>query len=180
MRRPRAARSDAGVQNGEFGAWSADGIATPEFRLLAACCRWPPSTRRDAVIRDAADKVCDWDRFLWLTNRHRVAGLVYGALSSAQVELPPTADTVLSARARRIARRNLIISVETAQLQRSLDAAGIPCLALKGVALAHLAYGSVSSKDTRDIDLLVPPECAERHWIFFNVQVTRCHIRLQA
>ena len=32
---------------------------------------------------------------------------------------------------------------------------------LKGVGLAQLAYGSLAAKDTRDIDLLVPPEGAE-------------------
>lgn len=46
-------------------------------------------------------------------------------------------------------------------MQRILEAANIPVLVLKGVALAQLAYGSLRIKHARDIDLLVPPDFAE-------------------
>jgi hypothetical protein len=133
---------------------------TPEFRLLAECCRRPMPEHGSAAIRAAAANVGDWDRFLWLANRHRVAGLVHEATSSAQAELPPAAAEELAARARHIGRRNAILLAETLRLQRALDAAEIPCLMLKGVALAQLAYGTLATKHARDIDLLVPPDHA--------------------
>jgi hypothetical protein len=134
---------------------------SPEFRLIAACCRWPPSARRDIAIRDAVEKLNDWHRFLWLADRHRVAGLVYKALASAQTEPPAAVTEALSTRTQRILRRHLALLSESVRLQRALETASISCLTLKGVGLAQLAYGALSAKDTRDIDLLVSPDRAE-------------------
>ena len=49
-----------------------------------------------------------------------------------------------------------------ARLQQLLDATDIPNVVLKGVALEQLAYGSLNKKQTRDIDLLVPPGICRR------------------
>lgn len=153
-------RADPRHEAPTFGG-GAVGIETPEFLLLAACCRWPLSEVHDANIRDAVVSVSDWDRFLTLVNRHRVAGLVYQALSIAKASLPSAAADVLAGQARRVARRNSVLSAEAMRLQRTLDAADVPCLMLKGVALAKLAYGSLHTKHARDIDLLVAPDRAE-------------------
>jgi hypothetical protein len=133
----------------------------PEFLLAAACCRWPPSEDRNTAIRTAAAGVADWNRFLWLVKRQRVIGLVHNALLSTGIELPSVVRGEIAQRAQRIVRRNLNMADETVRLQRTLEAANIPVLVLKGVALAQLAYGSVTIKQTRDIDLLVPPDRAE-------------------
>jgi hypothetical protein len=39
---------------------------SPEFLLVGACCRWPPSVERAAAIGAAANEVSDWVRFLRL------------------------------------------------------------------------------------------------------------------
>jgi hypothetical protein len=142
-------------------ARGAIGIKTPEFRLLAACCRWPPSQPGAAAIHEAAAEIRDWDSFLWLAKRHRVVGLVHEALALTGRSLPASTLNALAAAAQRIARRNLILGGETIRLQRALEDGNIPCLALKGAALAQLAYGSLRTKHARDVDLLVPPEQAE-------------------
>jgi hypothetical protein len=134
---------------------------TPEFRLAAACCRWPPSALRATAIRGAAAGVTDWPGFLRIVQRQRVAGLVHGALSSAGVEIPSVIAQQIANGARLIARQNLLLAAETIRLYGLLERAGIPVLALKGAALAQLAYGSHSAKHARDIDLLVPPDRAE-------------------
>src|SRR5665213_2146385 len=139
----------------------ASDILTPEFRLTAASCRWPPSQSRDATVRAAAVGVSDWNGFLSEVKRQRVIGLVHGALLSAGIELPPAIAEELASRARRIVRRNLILTGEAVRLQQLLSSAGIPALVLKGAALAQLAYGSLDIKQTRDLDLLVPPDRAE-------------------
>lgn len=140
---------------------AASGPTAPGFGLVLACCRWPPSEARNADIRDAAASVRDWNRFVWLANRHRVVGVVYDALSVAKPSLPSGVADALAGGARRIAWRNSVLSAETIRLQRALEAAAIPCLVLKGVALAKLAYGSLNTKHARDIDFLVPPDRAE-------------------
>ena len=134
---------------------------TPEFLLAAACCRWPPSDDRNRAVRAAAANIVDWKDFVRMIRRQRIAGLVHDALSSAGIELPSAVAAALAARMRRIVRRDLMVATESARLQRVLDAAGIPVLVLKGAALAQLAYGSAATKQTRDIDLLVPPDRAE-------------------
>ena len=134
---------------------------TPEFALTAACCRWPPSASRDSAVCAAAVDVRDWSEFSRLVGRHRVAGLAQKALSSANISPPSAVARALAARAARSFRHNLLLAAETIRLQGVLDAAGIPAPALKGVALAQLAYGDPTIKQTRDIDLLIPPERAE-------------------
>ncbi|HEX4410992.1 MAG TPA: nucleotidyltransferase family protein [Xanthobacteraceae bacterium] len=134
---------------------------TPVFELIAACCQWPPSQSRNAAIRAAAGRVTDWDDFLSALKRQRVAGLVHSALLLAEAPYPTAIASTLARRARSITQRSLILMAETLRLQALFEAAYIPVLALKGVALAQLAYGSVLAKEGRDIDLLVPPEYAE-------------------
>lgn len=134
---------------------------SPALALIIACCRWPPSAVRVAAMRTGAAAITDWDDFLLQIDRQRVAGLVDQALSATAIELPPAVAEKLATRALGGARRNIALAAETVRLQRALDAAGIRALALKGAALAQLAYGSFTVKMTRDIDLLVAPQQAE-------------------
>lgn len=135
---------------------------SPEFSLIAACCRWPPSGERAAAIRASANQVADWGRFLRLIEYHRVGVLVFQALRAAATEIPAAVGAQLDAIVQSNAPHGLRLAAETVRLQNLLAAAAIPNLVLKGVALEQLAYGSIAAKQSRDIDLLVPPECAER------------------
>jgi len=126
-----------------------------EFLLAAACCRWPLSEAALSAVRAAAGEAIDWPYLLRIVRRQRIDGLVHHALMQARIDVPPAVADELAARARGIARRNLRLADETARLQHEFDAAGIPVLVLKGASLALLAFGSLSLKHSRDIDLLV-------------------------
>jgi hypothetical protein len=139
------------------GRRAAGALASPEFRLVAACCRWPPSQSRHAAVQAAAAPIADWNTVVLAARRQRVVSLVYDALQAAGVPLPAAPAAEFARRAQAISRKNLLLATETCRLQTLLDAAGIPSVALKGVALAQLAYGSFKVKHTRDIDLLTPP-----------------------
>jgi hypothetical protein len=65
-----------------------NGPLSPDFLLAAACCRWPPSGRRVAAIRAAAENIHDWGSFLRLVKRQRVTVAVSEALRSAGIEPP--------------------------------------------------------------------------------------------
>jgi len=132
----------------------------PEFLLAAACCRWPPSAERRGAIAAAAARVADWNGFLAVVRRQRIAGLAHAALSEAGIAPPAEIARQLAARAQAIAQRNRALAAETARLQGLFDAARIPALFVKGAALAQLAYGTLALKHARDIDLLVLPEQA--------------------
>ena len=143
-----------------LGRRAAKALASPEFLLVAACCRWPPSQSRNAAVQAAAAPVADWNAVVLAARRQRVISLVYDALSAAGVQLPAGPAAEFARRAQAIFRKNLLLATETCRLQKLLDAAAIPSVALKGVALAQLAYGSLKVKHTRDIDLLTPPDRA--------------------
>jgi hypothetical protein len=128
----------------------------PEFLLVAACCRWPPSPARDEAVLAAAGKPLDWALVARIAERHRVEGLVWNALRRAEAEVPAEAGERLRSAAARIARQNLRLTAESLRLAARLDEAGIRHLFVKGVALGALAYGSVGPKMGWDIDLLVP------------------------
>jgi hypothetical protein len=142
------------------GRRAAGALASPEFLLVAACCGWPPSQSRNAAVQAAAAPIADWDAVLLAARRQRVPALVHDALQAAGVQLPAAPAAEFARRAQAIFRNNLLLAAETCRLQELLDAAEIPSVALKGVALAQLAYGSLKVKHTRDIDLLIPPDRA--------------------
>lgn len=133
----------------------------PEFVLTAACCRWPLSEAALAAIRGAHTTAIDWGYFQRIVKRQRVIGLVYNALSAAGSDVPSTIAQQLQAGAQNIGRQNLILAAETIRLQRAFDAAQIPVIVLKGASLAQLAYGSLSLKHSKDIDLLIAPDRAQ-------------------
>ncbi len=128
----------------------------PEFELVAACCRWPPSPARDAAVAAAAALPLDWPLVARIAERHRVEGLVWTALRQADVAVPAEAGERLRAAASRIARQNLLLTAESLRLTARLEEAGVRFMFVKGVALGALVYGSVGPKMGWDIDLLVP------------------------
>lgn len=128
-----------------------------EFQLAVACCRWPLSANSRAAVQAGARGAIDWAYFLRIVMRQRIAGLVHNALADAGVAVPAPEADELAVEAQRIARHNLMLAAESERLEACFDGARIPAVFLKGVALAQLAYGSLSLKHGKDIDLMVPP-----------------------
>jgi hypothetical protein len=135
-------------------------IDDPDFTLVAAACRWPPSVARDAAVRAAATHVTDGARLQRVVRRQRVAGLVHAALKAASVEVPPPAGPAIGQSAAGIVRSAMTGAAETARLMNLISDAGYPVLTVKGAALASLVYGSIALKHSKDIDLLILPEHA--------------------
>jgi len=129
---------------------------SPEFSLLVACCRWPPSPRGDECVREAA-AVADWDSVLAAAARHRVEGFVHSALRRTEIPLPDKVSSGLAQRSSRIVLENLQFAAEALRLSERLERPGIEHLFVKGVTLNLLAYGTLALKRSCDIDLLVRP-----------------------
>jgi hypothetical protein len=136
--------------------------ATPargrSFTLMAACCRWPVDA---GAIADAAAAEIDWRIFASTVRRHRVAGLVQNAVERAGLSLPSDIADEIADEARVIARQSFAHALESVPLQRLFDSAGISAVFLKGVALAQAAYGKLTLKQARDIDVLLPAAAVE-------------------
>ncbi len=129
---------------------------SPEFHLLLLCLQWPPSALDLRQIAAASQGDMDWQHFLALLRRHRVAGLAARALRRAGVSLPAEAAASLQTLASATAMQAMALSVESLRLQRLLLAHGVDAVFLKGSALAVLACGELSVRHSKDVDLLVP------------------------
>jgi len=126
-----------------------------EFKLVAACCRWPPSPEREAAVRVAAGDSVDWPFLLRVTRRHRVEGLVHDGLARAGIAVPGDTGAALAAAGAAVALENLAFAAEAHRLRRAFDSAGIDFLFVKGVTLAMLAYGTLALKRAVDIDMAI-------------------------
>ena len=133
-----------------------------ELRLALACAIWPQSQQRLAAIRKAAQANIDWHRFLKLVSRHRIWSLVNDGLTRAGITLPPDIAQSLAAQAALVARQSLAMAAETIRLQKAFEEAGIAALFVKGATLAMLAYGNIGIRHSKDIDLLVDKDNAEK------------------
>lgn len=127
-----------------------------EFQLLLLCLRWPLSSADLQRIALLGAQIADWQHFLALLRRHRVAGVAARALRRSGVTVPQPAAQALRQMAASTAMQAMALSVESLRLSRLLTAAGVQPLFLKGSALAMLAYGDVSVRHSKDVDLLVP------------------------
>lgn len=134
---------------------------SPEFRLAAACCRWPPGPDRDTVVRASTGGI-DWPRFLAVARRQRVEGLVNDALRHAGSPVPPDVAGELSSTGAQIARLNLAFAAESRRIALEFGRDGLAFLFVKGASLDMLAYGTLALKRARDIDLLVAREDVAR------------------
>lgn len=131
---------------------------SPEFRLIAACCIWPPSQRRMEAVTRAAAEVRDWDRVVRLVRRHRVAALVDDGLKQGKVDVPAAARESVRNLAARASLRSLQLAAESVRVRDALHEAGVRGVFLKGAALAALAFGQIGIKASWDVDVLVPQE----------------------
>jgi hypothetical protein len=133
-------------------------LFSPEFRLAAACARWPPSDRRTEAIHAAAGGLLDWQRFLRVASRHGVVGLVHDGLTRARPDMPPEIAREIGVQAATVVHDNLAMAREALRLQRLFDDANLSVLFIKGASLAVLAFGNLGLRGGIDIDLLVPRE----------------------
>ena len=145
-----------------------------EFRLAAACCRWPASPARDRALLEAAAAGIEWPRFARVVRRQRIEGLANAALKQAGADVPEDVASELAAASAAIAHENLLHTAASLRLQSAFEEAGIPVLHVKGVTLSLLAYGTLSIKKARDIDIVVRPEAIGAAFDLLRASGHRC------
>ena len=121
-----------------------------EFRLLRACCGDPKQ------VSQALRPDLRWDEVFKQAAYHRVLPALYVALGNL-AEVPASIQSALRARYLRHCQRAMRFSSELATILRQFDARGIPAIAQKGPALAHVLYGDSTMRQFGDLDLLVRP-----------------------
>src|ERR1700745_343417 len=129
-----------------------------ELRLLLGCLRWPWLEGAAAETRAlAAASDIDWRYFLSLCGHHRVAPMVYRALSSSGVTAPASTIASLKAAATQNALSVFRYLAVTRHLCDLLQQAGVQARVLKGVPLSQRIYADAALRDVGDIDLLIEP-----------------------
>lgn len=117
----------------------------------------PPA---EGAGRVKAEKDPDWSVFLKKTRREGVSAVIFHNLrkQGLAARIPTEILSALSRDYHANLKRNMLIIGELRTILSRLQAAGIPCIVLKGIALAELVYPSLAMRGMSDVDLLVRQE----------------------
>lgn len=115
----------------------------------------PESDAPSLLDEQALLNIPDWDRLAALVNRHRVAGLFLHGIEGrpALNDLPPATLRRTRDHARLRAAHRLLSLKEIVEC---LGVANVPCLVLKGLPMSQRLYGHPWTRQSVDIDVLVP------------------------
>ncbi len=135
----------------------AQGGFSPEEEIILLLARSRLSAQAEARVRDLLARGLDWPLILDQPQSYRVFPLVYRNLRTLGFEgVPAQARVHLEAVIREAAASNALAANELTELLRLFDAARIPAIPLKGLALAESLYGDLTLRLSDDIDILVP------------------------
>lgn len=135
-----------------------------EFELVRLCCAAaiaPHLPDHLEAIHALLAGPIHWSDVLRVLDRHKVQGLAYRVLEDRE-EVPPAIRQKLSESARKVAQQNIFGAAHAARLCKVLEGEGIPVAVLKGLPLCMKAYGDLSIRHSKDIDLLVAPGYVDR------------------
>ena len=138
---------------------------SPELRFLLTCLR---QTLHRAEVPESHNinlaKV-NWDEFLSLVDRHRLAPVIYPFTPALVSQgLPIQVRDKIRQRFIRNTQRGLALSAELIRLSQALAQYGITIFPLKGPLLALQLYGDISRRHAGDLDFLVDSHLVEKAW----------------
>jgi hypothetical protein len=126
-----------------------------EFLFLTCCIHARLTGDLDLVERSIPAQL-DWDAFLSLARKHRVAVLVATLLRQSR-QVPPHIRRALHEAAVRNQQRCLFLVSELGRVVARLEKGGVELMTFKGPVLSWKAHGDVALRQAGDLDLLVPP-----------------------
>ena len=139
---------------------------SPALQLMMATSWVAPEswrTRQDEAIRQACRAGPDWTEYLYLVDRHRTPALSWAALKRVQnIAIPELAAKELRKRSDTCRMQSMLHLQLLAAVLKAFNQAGIPVMPLKGPLLSRLIYGDPGIRQSKDLDILVPPELLQR------------------
>jgi hypothetical protein len=126
-----------------------------EFLFLTRCIHARLTGDLDLVERSIPSRL-DWDAFLSLARKHRVAVLLATLLHESR-QVPPHIRRALHETAARNQRRCLLLVSELGRVIARMEKGGAEVMTFKGPVLSWKAHGDVALRQAGDLDLLVPP-----------------------
>lgn len=134
-------------------------VGSPEFQAVRLCARTDLAETDQNHLADLIADTLDWGEVLRLAGYHQVAPLVLHNLERyASGAVPQPCLRVLQAEGHRVGVQGKFLLQELGRLMRCFEAAGIPMMVLKGPVVAQVAYGHLSLRPFKDIDILVRPD----------------------
>jgi hypothetical protein len=135
---------------------------SPAFRLMIATSWLAPDSWRknqEEAIRDAIAAGSDWTEYLRLVDRHRIPALSWAALKRVPgLEIPEFARKGLQVRSDACRIQAVRHSLVLASVLKAFNEAEISVMPFKGPTLSAELYGDVCLRQSKDLDIAVPPE----------------------
>ena len=130
---------------------------TPEEKLPFLLCRLEFTEEQITGIGTLIKEIKDWDRFLYLVNRHGIAALAWHNLSGTKKDkdIPDECLSKLRSSYLLSLSRNTYLNRCLADILESIRMEEIKIVLLKGLALEKTLYGSEGLRQMTDMDLLV-------------------------
>jgi hypothetical protein len=135
---------------------------TPAFRLLMATSWLAPetwSTRQGETIQEACAAGVDWEEYFRLVERHRTSALSWAALKRVTgIAIPDEIANNLKRRSDACRIKAVVHLQLLARILKVLNNANIPAMPLKGPLASLELYGDAGLRESKDLDVLVPPD----------------------
>ena len=129
--------------------------AADTFLALARFTAMPGSTAARTWTDEAARLSIDWNDLAQAAEHHGLEPLVLAHVREGGLAIPKPVLDRLRGRCAMHAHAAAVRGAVAARLHEAFDAGGIPCLLLKGAALAQLVYPRAAQRPMRDLDLLI-------------------------
>ena len=99
----------------------------------------------------------DWPSLVAMALREGISAVLFHNIRTHRLEalVPPEALRGLSGPHYANLKRNLTIAAALRPVLEALEKAAIPCIVLKGIALAEQVYSSIAMRGMSDVDILV-------------------------
>ena len=136
------------------------GLPLPVLQALLLDLIAPARTVQQSQV-DALSEA-DWQVLMRMVREHRLGPLLHWQLGQAHadLQLPIEVANRLANGYKKGTLRSLTLQRELVLVNRILQEAGIPSIALKGAYLAFHAYPQAALRPLRDLDILVPADQA--------------------
>jgi hypothetical protein len=101
--------------------------------------------------------VPDWSRFVETAHQEGVSAVLFHNITSHRLEdlVPQAHFMALSDQYHANLKRNLSLIGALREVLAAFQQAGIPCIVLKGIALAERVYPNIAMRGMSDVDILV-------------------------
>ncbi len=134
-----------------------EGAAASPLHVLAALITGRSDSRLDPNISSEIGSIVSWPQLVDVALQHNLGPMLLWAVSKQGIDATddPLWKPLVMAR-NQTAINYMLASTTQAKIQSAFDAAGIPCVWLKGIALAPTIYPAPELRPMVDVDVLVP------------------------